>query len=45
MKPNSHFLRHYPEMRKRFSPPLQTVRFETKHQYFKRGLTKKFHHA
>ena len=35
MKPKAYFLIHYPEMIRRFGPLVKTLRFETKHQYFK----------
>ena len=38
IKPTSHFLKHYPEMMKRFGPLVETLRFEVKHSYFK-GLS------
>ena len=35
LKPNAHFLRHYSDMIRRFGPLVKTLRFESKHQYFK----------
>ena len=35
LKPKAHFLRHYSDMIRRFGPPAKTLRFESKHQYFK----------
>ena len=35
IKPKSHFLRHYPNMIRRFGLLVKTLRFESKDQYFK----------
>ena len=35
LKPKSHYLQHYPQMIKAFRPLVKTLRFESKHGYFK----------
>ena len=35
LKPKTHFLQRYPKMIKQFGPLIKTLRFETKHCYFK----------
>ena len=35
LKPKSHYLQHYPQMIKAFAPLVKTLRFESKHEYFK----------
>ena len=35
IKPKSHYLQHYPQMIKAFGPLVKTLRFESKHGYFK----------
>ena len=35
LKPKSHYLQHYPQMIKVFGPLVKTLRFESKHRYFK----------
>ena len=35
LKPKSHYLQHYPQMIKAFGPLVKTLRFESKHGYFK----------
>ena len=35
LKPKAHFLGHYADMIRRFSQLVKTLRFESKHQYFK----------
>ena len=38
MKPKLHFLIHYPTMIRRFGPLIKTLRFASKHSYFKSSL-------
>ena len=35
LKPKAHFITHYPMNIKQFGPLLKTLRFESKHGYFK----------
>ena len=35
MKPNGHFLQHYPVMIRKFGPLIKTLRFESNNGYFK----------
>ena len=39
MKPKTHFLIHYPTMIRRSGPFVKTLRFESKHSYFKSSLS------
>ena len=39
MKLKAHFLIHYPTIIRRFSPLVKTLRFESKHSYFKSSLS------
>ena len=39
MKPKTHFLIHYPTMIGRLGPLFKTLRFESKHSYFKSSLS------
>ena len=39
LKPKSHYLQHYPQMIKAFGPLVKTLRFESKHGYFKSAFS------
>ena len=38
IKPKAHFIQHYPQMISRFGPLIKTLRFESKHSFFKSAL-------
>ena len=38
IKPKAHFIQHYPQMISRFVPLVKTLRFESKHSFFKSAL-------
>ena len=38
IKPKAHFIQHYPQMISRFGPLVKTLRFESKHSFFKSAL-------
>ena len=37
-KPKAHFIQHYPQMISRFGPLVKTLKFESKHSFFKSAL-------
>ena len=38
IKPKAHFIQHYPQLISRFGPHVKTLRFESKHSFFKSAL-------
>ena len=38
IKPKAHFIQHYPQIISRFGPLVKTLRFESKHSFFKSAL-------